>query len=194
MSFNSLQNNNINYAGIIMKIRVSARLERRYQKHRELHERLKEHAQDILESERFESTKECIQHDRTTVHQHCVDVAKQSIIISRGLRMKVNEREMVRGALLHDYFLYDWHDKNREGFRRWHGFHHPSTALSNACEEYELTNREKDIIKKHMWPMTIIPPRYKEAWVVTLADKYISTMETLKLRRKSILFTNSTDV
>ena len=171
-----------------MNIIVSARLERRYQKHRELHEKLKEYAQDILDSERFESTKEFIQHDRTTVHQHCVDVAKQSIIISRRLRMKVNEREMIRGALLHDYFLYDWHDKNRENFRRWHGFHHPGTALINASRDYELTNREKDIIKKHMWPMTIVPPRYKEAWIVTFADKYVSTLETLKLRRNSIRY------
>ena len=43
----------------------------------------------------------------------------------------------------------------------------------------------KDIIKKHMWPLTIIPPACREAWIVTAADKYCSLLETLKLRRGS---------
>ena len=43
---------------------------------------------------------------------------------------------------------------------------------------------EKDIIKKHMWPLTIVPPVCREAWIVTMADKYCSLMETLRLHRK----------
>ena len=30
-----------------------------------------------------------------------------------------------------------------------------------------------------MWPLTIVPPMCKEAWIVSVADKYCSTMETL---------------
>ena len=90
---------------------------------------------------------------------------------------------MVRGALLHDYFLYDWHDKSRENYQRLHGFYHPGIALRNASMEYELTLREKDIIKKHMWPLTVVPPLCREAWIVTTADKYCSLLETLKLHR-----------
>ena len=86
---------------------------------------------------------------------------------------------------MHDYFLYDWHDKYRDNYQRLHGFYHPGIALRNAQKEYSLSDREKDIIKKHMWPLTIIPPACREAWIVTAADKYCSLLETLKLRRGS---------
>ena len=84
---------------------------------------------------------------------------------------------------MHDYFLYDWHDKTRKNYQRLHGFYHPGIALKNASMEYPLTLREKDIIKKHMWPLTVVPPLCREAWIVTTADKYCSLLETLRLRR-----------
>ena len=63
-------------------------------------------------------------------------------------------------------------------------FHHPNVALENASREYQLTPRERDIIRKHMWPLTLFHiPRCREAWVVTTADKYCSLKETL-LERK----------
>ena len=57
--------------------------------------------------------------------------------------------------------------------------------LKNASKEYDLTDREKDIIKKHMWPLTVVPPLCREAWLVTAADKYVSTIETLAMRKKN---------
>lgn len=112
-----------------------------------------------------------------------MDVARYSLLISEKLKISCNKRDLVRGALLHDYFLYDWHDKNHVNPLRLHGFHHPGIALRNAGKEYVLSDREKDIIKKHMWPLTIVPPMCREAWIVTAADKYCSLLETLRLRR-----------
>ena len=155
------------------------RIRKRYEKRRQLYRLLREHASDILKSENFRSTKNYIQHGTMPVHRHCIDVAEKSIAISKFLRIPCNEREMVRG----DYFLYDWHDKSRENYQRLHGFYHPGIALRNASMEYELTLREKDIIKKHMWPLTVVPPLCREAWIVTTADKYCSLLETLKLHR-----------
>lgn len=159
------------------------KLRKRHQKKRELYRLLKENASDILESRNFQSTRNYIQHGTIPVHRHCIDVARESIAISKFLGIPCNERELIRGALLHDYFLYDWHDKTRENYQSLHGFYHPGIALKNASREYNLTPREKDIIKKHMWPLTIVPPRCREAWIVTTADKYCSLLETLKLRR-----------
>ncbi len=121
-----------------------------------------------------------MQHGTKTVHSHCVDVAAMSLRINRKLRLNCQEKDLVRGALLHDYFLYDWHEKDHS---RWHGFYHPGIALRNADKEYDLSPREKDIIIKHMWPMTIKVPRCREAWVVTTADKYCSLLETLRIRK-----------
>ncbi|MCR4851782.1 MAG: phosphohydrolase [Lachnospiraceae bacterium] len=158
------------------------RLEKKYKLHRQLHKQLEDHASDILSSEKFQSTRTHIQHGSIPVHRHCIDVAKHALLISNALKMRVNEKEMIRGALLHDYFLYDWHDKGKrpEGL---HGYRHPGAALKNASRDYELTDREKDIIRSHMWPLTLTKiPHYKEAWIVSAADKFCSLLETLKLR------------
>lgn len=146
--------------------------------------RVMEHGREILHSENFRHTREFIQHGNQTVYRHSLEVAVCSLEISRRLRIRCRERELVRGALLHDYFLYDWHDKIRkgpEGHQRFHGFRHPGIALRNAEQDYELTPRERDIIRKHMWPLTVLPPLCTEAWIVTAADKYCSLRETLRI-------------
>jgi uncharacterized protein len=138
---------------------------------------------DIVKSPSFHKTKEHIQHGTITVHQHCKDVAKCSLAISKTFRIKCDQRALVRGALLHDYFLYDWHDKDHREIKNLHGFYHPGIALKNAQEHYDLTDIERDIIHKHMWPLTIVPPKYREGWIVTMADKYCSLLETVRIRR-----------
>lgn len=145
--------------------------------------RIEKYAEDILESYNFRRTEQYMQHGSISVRRHCLSVAECSIVIEEKLRrlgVRCQERELVRGALLHDYFLYDWHDKYSHG--RLHGFHHPRVALVNADREYRLSARERDIIEKHMWPLTVKPPMCREAWIVTAADKYCSLKETLFCR------------
>ena len=148
--------------------------------HAKLRRNLRKHGGDILQSGNFKSTNSFIQHGSVSVHSHSIRVAECSLKLEKFLEklgIHCHERDLVRGALLHDYFLYDWHDK-------LHGFHHPHVALENASREYQLTPRERDIIRKHMWPLTLFHiPRCREAWVVTTADKYCSLKETL-LERK----------
>ncbi|MBQ9142206.1 MAG: phosphohydrolase [Lachnospiraceae bacterium] len=146
---------------------------------KKLYQQIQLAAPDILASENFNSTKKHIQHGTVTVNDHCISVAKHSVILAQFLGIKYHRRELIRGALLHDYFLYDWHDKDHINPFKLHGFFHPGRALKNASAEYNLTDREKDIICKHMWPMTVIPPMCREAWIVTAADKWVSLMETL---------------
>ena len=157
---------------------------KQYEQRRKFYRLLKENASDILHSENFQKTRHHIQHGTMPVYRHCLDVAKQSIQINKALGLGCSERDLIRGALLYDYFLYDWHDKNRENYQKLHGFYHPGIALKNARKEYHLTRREEDIIKKHMWPLTVVPPLCREAWVVTAADKYCSLLETLKIRKR----------
>lgn len=159
------------------------KIRKRHEQRRELYKLYKKYAADILRSENFKNTRNYVQHGSMSVHSHCMDVAGKSIAISKFLGIHCNERDLVRGALLHDYFLYDWHNKDRENYQFLHGFYHPGIALKNASKEYQLTPRERDIIKKHMWPLTVTPPRCREAWIVTTADKYCSLLETLRLHR-----------
>ncbi len=147
---------------------------------------LKKYAEDILNSANFQRTKEHIQHGNMTVNEHCINVAKTSLMIKKKLHITCNQRDLVRGALLHDYFLYDWHKKDLRNPHKLHGFYHPGRALRNAKKEYVLTKRQEDIIKKHMWPLTVVPPMCREAWIVTAADKYCSLMETFRIHKGKI--------
>ena len=145
---------------------------------------IKSEGNDILHPRNHKSTRKAIQHGNVSVRRHAINVARYSLLINEKLGIKCNKRDLIRGALLHDYFLYDWHDKDHISPLRLHGFFHPGIALRNAEKEYRLSTKEKDIIRKHMWPLTIVPPKCREAWVVSMADKYCSLMETLRIHRQ----------
>lgn len=114
------------------------------------------------------------QHGDTTCLLHSVAVAYYSSRLANWLGIRFHRKELLRGALLHDYFLYDWHDHTH----RFHGFTHPRTALQNAQRDFILTGIEKDIILKHMFPLTFSPPACRESILVCLVDKGCSLYET----------------
>ena len=132
--------------------------------------------EDVLKSGKMQALRTFIQHGAVTRYEHCLSVSYIALELADKLRANVDRRSMVRGALLHDYFLYDWHDKANG--HHWHGFTHPGTALHNASEDWKLTPVEREIIKKHMFPLTPIPPTCREAWLVCLADKICAAKET----------------
>lgn len=151
----------------------------------DIREKLIMHAEDILASDKFHLTSTFIQHGDVSVYEHCLMVAACAIKINEQLKIKCNERALIRGALLHDYFLYDWHNgASKDNIHpKLHGFYHPGIAMRNAKRDFKITILEQEIIKKHMWPLTVIPPMCREAWVVTMADKYSSLLETIKVRK-----------
>lgn len=161
----------------------AARWEKKLERYREIHKQISHNASDIIHSENFNKTKEHIQHGNMTVNAHVMNVCRHSIILSEALHLKCNQRDLIRGALLHDYFLYDWHTPDSENPHRLHGFYHPGRAVRNADKEYHLTKIQRDIIKKHMWPLTVVPPLCREAWIVTTADKWCSLMETVHFHK-----------
>jgi len=124
------------------------------------------------------------QHADISCLEHCLFVAYVSYRLCRILRLDADSA--ARGGLLHDLFLYDWHDKSirediRGGIRSLHGFTHPEAALKNATDNFELTDMERDIISRHMWPLTVKPPRYAETLVVCMADKACTLFEVTRL-------------
>ncbi len=136
---------------------------------------------EVSAGSRFEQCKQYMQHGNTSVWHHCIQVAYTAYCISHRFNIDVNERDLIRGALLHDYFLYDWHENNLKN--KIHGFTHPYSALREASKDFNLTKIEKDMIKKHMFPLTPIPPRYTESIILCMADKYCATRETLSRDR-----------
>ena len=86
-------------------------------------------------------------------------------------------RQAARAALLHDLFLYDWHTHAKETGEYFHGFTHPRTAMRNAEIYFQVTEMEKNMILRHMWPLTPIPPKYKEGYTIIYADKFCGLVE-----------------
>ncbi len=123
------------------------------------------------------SMDEIVQHGDTSCLLHSLAVAYFSLYLVTVLRIRCDRRSLVRGALLHDYFLYDWHIKNDRDAHRLHGFTHPGAALRNAERDFALNEIEADIIAHHMFPLTPRPPKCREALIVSLADKYCAVSE-----------------
>ncbi|MBQ3425800.1 MAG: HD domain-containing protein [Clostridia bacterium] len=130
---------------------------------------------EMMKNSRLSDMIDHNQHGDTPCLAHTIAVVYCALDIANKLKIKINKKELIRGGILHDYFLYDWHDGKPE--RRIHGFTHPGKALRNAEEDFDLTDRERDIIKKHMFPLTIAPPRYREAWLICIADKICAVKE-----------------
>lgn len=140
------------------------------------------HIAQALETQgRFGLTRSFIQHGTMSVHAHVISVARASLAMAEQLErlgICIDRASLIRGALLHDYFLYDWHDPDPS--HRLHGFTHPFAALARAQEDFEdLTPRERNIISRHMFPLVPIPPTCREAWLVCLADKACALHETI---------------
>lgn len=133
---------------------------------------------EVRRNSRFDDNKKFIQHGSTSVREHVINVAHTAYYISYKLHLNVNEEELIRGALLHDYFLYDWHEKCLAN--SIHGYTHPSKSLDNAKKDFELSAIERDMIKHHMFPLTPTPPRSKEGVLLCVADKLCAIKETLE--------------
>ncbi|MCQ2465180.1 MAG: HD family phosphohydrolase [Oscillospiraceae bacterium] len=132
---------------------------------------------DLLEHELVQKMKEFTQHGNTSTFQHCVNVSYYNYKICKFFHL--DARAGARAGLLHDFFLYDWHTHTRDTGDHFHGMTHPKAALKNASRHFNLSAREKDIILKHMFPLTITPPRYMETFVIVFVDKYCGLIETV---------------
>lgn len=134
---------------------------------------------EIFDLAQMDMNKNYLMHRGVSTYEHCVSVAYVALMRARKSSHpeKIDERSLVRGALLHDFFLYDWH--THVSWHRLHGYRHPRFAYNNACFylHSKLNRKERDIIIHHMFPLTIIPPLSKEAWIVTFADKTCADFE-----------------
>ena len=127
-------------------------------------------------NKKVKEMKKYIQHGAVSTYDHVESVALLSYLLNHRFHLGARDRVLIAGAVLHDFYLYDWH-KNRG---HYHGFNHPEIACKNAVTYFHVDNNVQGIIKSHMWPLTLTKvPHTREAWIVCLADKLIALKETL---------------
>lgn len=140
--------------------------------------RFKKLMQPYLKHGAVKEMENYIQHGFTTTKQHCENVAWTCYAMNEKFKLGANDKSLVKVGMLHDLYLYDWHEK---GIRNaLHGYTHAKTASEKADYYFYLNDKEKAAIRSHMWPLNITKiPSSREAVILCLADKYCSTMETI---------------
>lgn len=132
---------------------------------------------DLLFHPLVQSMNQYRHHHSTSCWDHSLHVSYTSYVLSKALGW--DYKSAARGGLLHDLFLYDWRTTTLDEGR--HGFVHPRIALDNASTVSTVNDLEKDIILKHMFPLTWRPPVFKESLLVCMVDKYCALTEVIGL-------------
>ena len=130
---------------------------------------------ELVKNTRLRQMEEYPQHGNTSRLLHSVAVAYYSYRLALFTGRRFHWSEMVRGALLHDYFFYNAQDGDPA--HKGHWSRHPAIAAENAGKELLLSEIEEDVIRAHMFPLTPHPPRFREGAVVSLVDKGCSVYE-----------------
>ena len=159
------------------------------------------YAHEVIDAGRLRLEAGFVQHGSTSTLLHSLAVAACADTMARVFGCTAYLPEIRRAALLHDYYLYDWHERSERS--AGHAANHAARALANAIEDYpDLTERERDAIRCHMFPINPVPPRYSVGWFVTCADKICASHETFvrselaypTLRRLAALYMPDVDL
>lgn len=135
---------------------------------------------DIINHDEVLKMKNFMQHGNTSCYDHCINVSYTGYLIAK--KFSFDAKSIARAGLLHDMFLYDWREykASDNSIMNSHAIAHGKVALVNAKKYFTLTKKEEEMIKKHMWPATIIPPRYLMTYFIGLVDKGCAVFEFLE--------------
>lgn len=132
----------------------------------------------ILDNEEFKKIKK-IEHHGVNRYDHSVRVAYYSYKVAKFMRL--DYKQTARGGLLHDFFMSPEDRTKKERFIST--FVHPKHALDTAKTHFELSKKEEDMIRSHMFPINISVPKYAESWIVSTVDKIVAVNElSLKVK------------
>lgn len=129
-------------------------------------------AKPILEHKEFLKTKSIVHHGNTR-YNHSVRVAYIAYKLSKMFGF--DTESTIRAGALHDFFLVR-DDKNIASSTKML-IEHPKMAKENAIKYFGVNDKEQNIIESHMFPISSVAPKYKEAWIVTLSDKLVAMFE-----------------
>lgn len=133
--------------------------------------------QDILDNEEFKKLY-LEPHHGISRYEHVLRVSKLTFGFCKIFKVK-RISEITRAALLHDFYF----DKDLEEYDAYEKLSiHPYKALDNALKYYDLSDLEKDIIVKHMYPHTKKRPKYFGSYLVSICDKVAATYEMSRFK------------
>ena len=148
----------------------------------------------ILITKEFQKRRLFLHHENESLWTHSIKVSFLSYKFAK--KYNINEYNCAIAGLLYDFYTKAWQynseleilndmykeryiNKKKEKFKELHGISHPIDALNNSKKYYKkyLNKRIENAIISHMFPLSLFNgqiPRYKESYVITLIDKYVS--------------------
>jgi len=170
---------------------------------------------DILTNEEFKKLQWESHHMIGSRYSHNISVSYTSYKIAKALNLDV--RSATRAALLHDFYLdsdgegFKGMLEELDGTRSQHKtlwarvkgirfkqvaesmnilLAHPYIASERAKKIFNITEKEQNIIRSHMWPIGLEVPKHREGWIVTLVDNAYSMYEFgIKYRKVAAMIT-----
>ena len=67
---------------------------------------------ELESDEHVRQMKNYIQHGKVSTFEHCERVARLSFELNRKLHLHAKVPTLIKGAMLHDFYLYDWHHED----------------------------------------------------------------------------------
>lgn len=142
-------------------------------------EKLESIYQSFLHDKKILRMKEIKTHRGSNCYEHTFKVVKRAMHhVEISSKKNINPEIVLVGAILHDYYLYDWRvDRSK---RKGHGKNHVQRALENASKDFNISPEVKEVIGTHMWPINIKNyPKSREAKIVSISDKMVALCESL---------------
>lgn len=138
---------------------------------------------EVISTPEFRAMKGVRYHVNGNLYDHSVKVAYLCYKHHKRFNLKCDLKELVIGAILHDYYLYDPHERGKTRKRHW--TKHPKRALQNAKKKYPyLSKMQGDMIENHMFPLTLKPPKTIAGWLVCFYDKIAAVDDRFSSKNK----------
>lgn len=134
---------------------------------------------DIYNNEEFKKL-DNYKHHGITRYRHSMRVSYYTYLVTKKLGL--NYKSATRAALLHDFFTDEV--KKVNVFLKI--TRHPRIAVDNSKKYFDINELEEDIIRTHMFPCTIRPPKYLESWIVDAIDDLSAIGEVCSVMNKNL--------
>ena len=147
----------------------------------------------VLLNDEFQKRKYFMHHHNLSVWDHSILVSFKSFLIAKNIGADCTVCALA--GILHDFYPQAWLYSEelaqiddgkylkeinvKKPLFKMHGFTHGKEAALNYVKYFPKLEDDKitDSIKRHMFPLTLIPPKYIEGIIITSVDKLNSLSE-----------------
>ncbi len=138
--------------------------------------------EDIMSHTSVQDMKTISQHSKhISRFDHSLYVAYTGFVICH--RLGLDSHAAARAGMLHDFHEHDSRYTSA-AFKLL--FTHATHASRQASEHFTLSEKEKNIIESHMWPITPHKlPKSREALIINMVDTFCAALEMVGYYKRS---------